>query len=60
MIRLHQNIQFAKWFLRETEPIYVYSQKFIRDTFYEADSLKGIFSLSKENKAAEEKIAEAD
>lgn len=42
-----------------TEPIYVYSQKFIRDTFYEADSLKGIFSLSKENKAAEEKISEA-
>ena len=42
-----------------TEPIYVYSQKFIQDTFYEADSLKGIFSLSKENKAAEEKIAEA-
>ena len=42
-----------------TEPIHVYSQKFIRDTFYEADSLKGIFSLSKENKAAEEKIAGA-
>lgn len=43
----------------ETEPIHVYSQKFIRDTFYEADSLKGIFSLSKENKAAEKKISEA-
>ena len=43
----------------ETEPIYVYSQKFIRDTFYEADNLKGIFSLSKENKAAEKKISEA-
>lgn len=42
-----------------TEPVHVYSQKFIQDTFYEADSLKGIFSLSKENKAAEEKIAEA-
>ena len=42
-----------------TEPIHVYSQKFIQDTFYEADTLKGIFSLSKENKAAEEKISEA-
>lgn len=43
----------------ESEPILVYSQQFIRDTFYEADSLKGIFSLSKENKAAEEKISGA-
>ena len=43
----------------ESEPILVYSQQFIRDTFYEADSLKGIFSLSKENKAAKEKISGA-
>ncbi|MBU8921689.1 MAG: AAA family ATPase [Bacteroidales bacterium] len=40
-----------------TNAILVYNQSFIREHFYEADSLKGIFSLSKENKAAEEKIS---
>lgn len=40
-----------------TEDLLVYNQEFIQDTFYEADSLKGIFSLSKENKAAEQKIS---
>jgi len=39
--------------------IFVYNQSFIRDNFYEAGDLKGIFSLSKENKAAEEKISAA-
>lgn len=43
-----------------SDPILVYSQKFIQDNFYVADSLKGIFSLSKENKAAEEKIVAAE
>jgi len=43
----------------ESPPVLVYSQKFIRDNFFVADSLKGIFSLSKENKAAEQKIVEA-
>jgi wobble nucleotide-excising tRNase len=38
------------------EDILVYNQRFIKDHFYEADSLKGIFSLSKENKEVEEKI----
>lgn len=42
-----------------SDPILVYNQSFIQDNFYIADSLKGIFSLSKENKAAEEKIANA-
>ncbi|MBC6904507.1 hypothetical protein DWB84_03375 [Saccharophagus sp. K07] len=40
-------------------PVLVYNQNFIRDNFYVADRLKGIFSLSKENKIAERKIAEA-
>src|SRR5690554_5953989 len=40
-------------------PVLVYNQNFIRDNFYVADSLQGIFSLSKENKAAEQKIADA-
>jgi len=42
----------------QTVPVLVYNQKFIRDHFFVADNLKGIFSLSKENKEAEQKIAE--
>ena len=42
-----------------SDPVLVYNQSFIQDNFYIADSLKGIFSLSKENKSAEEKIAKA-
>ncbi len=41
------------------EIIHVYNRKFIQDYFYEADSLKGVFTLSKENKEAEEKIKNA-
>jgi len=41
------------------EVILVYNQRFIRDYFYESDNLKGIFTLSKENKEAEEKIRNA-
>lgn len=43
----------------QTEPVLVYNQRFIQDNFFVANSLKGIFSLSKENKDAEEKIAKA-
>jgi wobble nucleotide-excising tRNase len=43
----------------QAAPILVYNQRFIQDNFFVADGLKGIFSLSKENKAAEEKIAVA-
>lgn len=43
----------------QTPLILVYNQKFIQDNFFVADNLKGIFSLSKENKEAEEKIAKA-
>ena len=43
-----------------TDTIFVYNQKFIQDNFFVSDSLKGIFSLSKENKAAEEKISKAE
>ncbi len=38
------------------EDILVYNQRFIHDYFYQPDNLKGIFTLSKENKEAEEKI----
>lgn len=37
----------------------VYNQRFIEENFYEADNLKGIFSLSKENKDIENAINEA-
>lgn len=39
--------------------VYVYNDDFIRETFYEPETLKGIFSLSKENKEAELRIAAA-
>ena len=42
----------------QTAPTVVYNQTFVRDNFFVADKLKGIFSLSRENKAAEQKIAE--
>ncbi len=42
-----------------SDPILVYNQSFIQDNFHIADSLKGVFSLSKENKSAEEKIEKA-
>ncbi|WP_159819276.1 AAA family ATPase [Cyanobium sp. Copco_Reservoir_LC18] len=42
----------------QTVPILVYNQKFIQDNFFSTDNLKGIFSLSKENKDAEQKIAD--
>lgn len=40
--------------------ILVYNQKFIKDNFHESDKLKGIFTLSKENKDAEQKIETAE
>ncbi len=36
--------------------ILVYNQDFIMDNFYTEDTINGIFSLSKENKEAKEKI----
>jgi len=45
--------------LTDMHEFLVYNQEFIQDNFYEADNLKGIFSLSKENKEAETKIEEA-
>lgn len=39
--------------------ILVYNQTFIRENFFESENLKGIFTLSKENKEAEIKIANA-
>lgn len=45
--------------LDENHEILVYNQTFIQEIFFEAESLKGIFTLSKENKEAETKIANA-
>ncbi|MGP1834771.1 AAA family ATPase [Shewanella frigidimarina] len=38
------------------DTVLVYNQKFIQDNFYSKDTLSGIFSLSKENKDAKEKV----
>ena len=38
------------------EKILVYNQSFIRDNFYDKDTLNGIFTLSRENREAEEAI----
>lgn len=40
----------------EYDEVLVYNQKFIQDNFYAKESLNGIFSLSKENKEAKEKV----
>ena len=40
--------------------ILVYNQRFIKDYFYQPDNLKCIFTLSKENKEAEEKVRTAE
>ncbi|MDR2040586.1 MAG: AAA family ATPase [Bacteroidales bacterium] len=45
--------------LDENHEILVYNQTFIHENFFEPESLKGIFTLSKENKEAESKIANA-
>ncbi|MFG6079022.1 AAA family ATPase, partial [Erwinia sp. OPT-41] len=39
--------------LDDTHEILVYNQTFIQETFFESENLKGIFTLSKENKDAE-------
>lgn len=45
--------------LDDNHEILVYNQTFIQENFFEVDNLKGIFTLSKENKEAEVKIASA-
>lgn len=65
---------FSNYLHKQTEEIYkdcsvqgldnnhdilVYNQAFIQDTFFESENLKGIFTLSKENKEAETQIANA-
>lgn len=43
---------------RSASTIYVYNEDFVRENFYESEMLKGIFSLSKQNKEAETKISD--
>src|SRR5690606_38547329 len=45
--------------LDNAHEILVYNQTFIQENFFEAENLKGIFTLSKENKEAVTKIANA-
>ncbi|HBN9522198.1 TPA: AAA family ATPase [Pseudomonas aeruginosa] len=50
--------RFAKCSMKTSQPceILVYNQSFLNDYFYEEDNLKGIFTLSKENKVALQQI----
>lgn len=50
--------KFAKCSMRMSGPceVLVYNQSFLNDYFYEQDNLKGIFTLSKENKLALQQI----
>lgn len=50
--------RFAKCSLKTSQPceILVYNQGFLKDYFYEEENLKGIFTLSKENKIALQQI----
>lgn len=41
------------------DKILVYNQAFVRENFYESDNIKGIFTLSEENKIANETIEKA-
>ncbi|NQY31061.1 MAG: AAA family ATPase [Flavobacteriaceae bacterium] len=45
--------------LDENHEILVYNQTFIQENFFEAENLKGIFTLSKENKEALTRISDA-
>ncbi|WP_312906389.1 MULTISPECIES: AAA family ATPase [Sphingobacterium] len=45
--------------LDDDHEILVYNQTFIQENFFEAENLKGIFTLSKENKEAVTKIENA-
>jgi wobble nucleotide-excising tRNase len=45
--------------LDENHEILVYNQTYIQENFFESESLKGIFTLSKENKEAITKISNA-
>lgn len=45
--------------LDDNHEILVYNQTFIQETFFELENLKGIFTLSKENKDAERRITNA-
>ncbi|MCL1635715.1 AAA family ATPase [Luteimonas sp. SX5] len=44
----------------EGTKVLVFNDAFIREQFYEADAIRGIFSLSKQNKEAERRIASAN
>lgn len=54
----HTQPRFAKCSLKTSQSceILVYNQSFLNDYFYEEDNLKGIFTLSKENKVALQQI----
>lgn len=59
----HEDDRFKNCFiegLNDNKELLVYNHAFIQDNFFESENLKGIFTLSKENKEAETKILNAE
>jgi len=58
LLQSPQNPEFVECNFIEPKDtkILVYNQQFINETFFESDEIKGVFSLSKENKEIETKI----
>lgn len=46
--------------IADSHEIITYNQKFVKDNFYESSEIKGIFSLSKDNKDAQKAIDKAN
>jgi len=59
LLRNPENVEYAQCQVigRQGRKIYVFNEDFIRENFYESSLIKGIFSLSKQNKDAEQAIA---
>ncbi len=55
LLRNPENAEYAQCQVigRQGRKIYVFNDDFIRENFYESSLIKGIFSLSKQNKDAE-------
>lgn len=62
VMREPANLEYAQCSLNygvDNPQVYVFNEQFIEDNFYVSDAIKGVFSLSKQNKDAEEAIRKA-
>jgi wobble nucleotide-excising tRNase len=58
--RTHEDFKSCSVNGMTNEKVLVYSKEFINEIFYESESIPGIFTLSKENKTAVQKINNAE